>query len=528
MCAARLPRAVRVQPRASARPARPPRAEFDLVHDNQCLGTGLLGMMRRRLAVRAHAAPPDHRRPRPRPRARHDAPCAALHAAALVRVPRHADAGGARSSRASSRCRRTRSKDIVAADGRATPTRCTSCRSASTRSSSARCPHVARVPGRLMTTASADVPLKGLRTAARGAGQGAHRARRRAPRGHRPAAGTSSRSPRRSSGSACSGAVEFVTGVTDERIVELYAEAEVAVVPSLYEGFSLPAIEAMACGVPLVTTTGGALPEVVGTDGETGAARCRPATPARSRSSSSTVARRRRAAGPARRARAARRVLDRFTWRKTAEGTVEQYYRELEAHAAAAPRRRDAAPDADRRLRPARPARRATACSTSAAAAAATRSRRCGAARRVVALDYAAAELKDVARRRRARCSRRARSRTTQSGGVVNGDALRLPFPDGTFDRVIASEVLEHIWDDDARDRRARPRAAARRPHRGHRPDRAGPSASAGRSTTSTTTRPAATSASTASTSSSGSSSAPASGCAARTTRTRCTRRTGG
>ena len=61
------------------------------------------------------------------------------------------------------------------------------------------------------------------------------------------------------------------SGVTDERIVELYAEAEVAVVPSLYEGFSLPAVEAMACGVPLVATTGGALPEVVGDDGTTAA-----------------------------------------------------------------------------------------------------------------------------------------------------------------------------------------------------------------------------------------------------------------
>ena len=63
--------------------------------------------------------------------------------------------------------------------------------------------------------------------------------------------------------------MSYVHGVPDERIVELYSEAEVACVPSLYEGFSLPAIEAMSCGVPLVTTTGGALPEVTGTHGET-------------------------------------------------------------------------------------------------------------------------------------------------------------------------------------------------------------------------------------------------------------------
>src|SRR6185312_4832206 len=66
------------------------------------------------------------------------------------------------------------------------------------------------------------------------------------------------------------GSVQFVSGVTTERIVELYAETEVACVPSLYEGFSLPAVEAMACGVPLVGTTGGAVPEVIGQDGVTG------------------------------------------------------------------------------------------------------------------------------------------------------------------------------------------------------------------------------------------------------------------
>ncbi len=65
------------------------------------------------------------------------------------------------------------------------------------------------------------------------------------------------------------GSVEFVSGVPDQRIVELYNESACAVVPSLYEGFSLPAIEAMSTGCPLVATTGGALPEVAGTDGET-------------------------------------------------------------------------------------------------------------------------------------------------------------------------------------------------------------------------------------------------------------------
>ncbi len=58
--------------------------------------------------------------------------------------------------------------------------------------------------------------------------------------------------------------VQFVSGISTEQMVKYYAEAAIAVVPSVYEGFGLPAGEAMACGVPVVSTDGGALPEVVG------------------------------------------------------------------------------------------------------------------------------------------------------------------------------------------------------------------------------------------------------------------------
>ena len=61
--------------------------------------------------------------------------------------------------------------------------------------------------------------------------------------------------------------VQFVNGISTEQMVRYYAEAAIAVVPSVYEGFGLPAGEAMACGVPVVSTDGGALPEVVGDAG---------------------------------------------------------------------------------------------------------------------------------------------------------------------------------------------------------------------------------------------------------------------
>jgi glycosyltransferase involved in cell wall biosynthesis len=181
-------------------------------------------------------------------------------------------------------------------------------------------PHIARQPGRLITTASADVALKGLsylleamatlrkdrdiRLTIIGKPRPGHSMDLIDSLGLRPH-------------------IDFVSGVTDERIVELYAEAELAVVPSLYEGFSLPAIEAMSTGICLVATDGGALPEVTGTHNET-VLQC-PAANADALAAAIATgldsAELRARIGEAGR----QRVVARWTWKHCAEMTVEQY-----------------------------------------------------------------------------------------------------------------------------------------------------------------------------------------------------------
>ncbi|MEY3805902.1 MAG: hypothetical protein RIR69_714 [Actinomycetota bacterium] len=186
-------------------------------------------------------------------------------------------------------------------------------------------PNVQRQPGRLITTASADVALKGLSYLLEAM------AKLRTERDIRLTIIGKPRPGHSMDLIESLGLlpyIDFVSGVPDERIVELYAEAELAIVPSLYEGFSLPAIEAMSTGICLVATDGGALPEVTGTDGDTvlqcpaGNADALATTIARGLDDAQLRAR----VG----ANGRERVVSRWSWRHCAQLTVEQYREVLE------------------------------------------------------------------------------------------------------------------------------------------------------------------------------------------------------
>ena len=181
---------------------------------------------------------------------------------------------------------------------------------------------ISPVPGRLMTTASADVAMKGLAFLL----EALAKLRTENDSIHLVVIGKpkyDSKATKLIKELRLSEHIEFVSGVSDERIVELYNEAQIAIVPSLYEGFSLPAIEAMSCGVPLIATTGGALPEVVGEDGVTALQ----VAPGNSEDLAAKIRwalkepKLRSTIGSAGR----QRVVKNYSWRITAEKTVEHY-----------------------------------------------------------------------------------------------------------------------------------------------------------------------------------------------------------
>jgi len=122
-----------------------------------------------------------------------------------------------------------------------------------------------RQANRVITTNSADVPLKGLGYLLRAV---ATLKKKRKIRlviiGTPKKNGTITRLIR---SLEIDGQVTFTGRIDDALLIREYSRAQVAVIPSVYEGFGLPAAEAMACGVPVISTTGGALPEVVGNAG---------------------------------------------------------------------------------------------------------------------------------------------------------------------------------------------------------------------------------------------------------------------
>jgi glycosyltransferase involved in cell wall biosynthesis len=181
-----------------------------------------------------------------------------------------------------------------------------------------------RVPGRIVAVASADSPVKGISTLLRAVAKLTTERDTTLTVVGRPATGgpTEQLAAELSLGDK----VRFVSGIDDRQLAELVASAQVAVVPSLYEGFSLPAVEHMASGTPLVASRTGALPEVTGDaamlvtpgDAEELAAALRllhDSAPERERLAAAAL----------------RRVRERFAWPAVARATVAEYRRAMAA-----------------------------------------------------------------------------------------------------------------------------------------------------------------------------------------------------
>ena len=189
-------------------------------------------------------------------------------------------------------------------------------------------PTIPRVPGRILAMASADAPMKGIATLLEAF------AKLRTERDvelllvTRPEPG--GRTEQLIDRLGIADAVTFVNGVSDDELVAVMGSAELACVPSLYEGFSLPTAELMACETPLVVSRAGAIPEVVGPDGECADL----VTPGDVGELEAAIAA--LLDDPARRERMGRagrrRAQDRFSWRAVAVATAAAYEETIADH----------------------------------------------------------------------------------------------------------------------------------------------------------------------------------------------------
>jgi len=186
-------------------------------------------------------------------------------------------------------------------------------------------PGVKRRENRLMVTNSADTPLKGLRYLLEAVAS---------IRKKRKISLTVIGQPKKDGvidtlvrNLGLGNCVTFTGRIDDSEFARYYAETTMAVVPSIYEGFGLPAGEAMACGVPVISTTGGALPEVVGDAGIL----VPPGDATALEKSILTLL-----DNPEKRDTLGRagyeRVLNNFTWRNTAMNVVDVYQEAIDAH----------------------------------------------------------------------------------------------------------------------------------------------------------------------------------------------------
>ncbi len=179
-------------------------------------------------------------------------------------------------------------------------------------------PGVIREKDRIIVTNSADTPLKGLSYLLKAVAQISKKRKIRL---------IVIGSPKKKSGIVklikeleIGSLVTFTGRIDNQKFVREYAKAALAVVPSVYEGFGLPAGEAMACGVPVISTTGGALPEVVGNAGIV-------VPPADSDALAKAITKVLDNPDMASSLAAAgyKRVQENFTWQRAAEKTVEAY-----------------------------------------------------------------------------------------------------------------------------------------------------------------------------------------------------------